>query len=214
MLKSFYCIWHLDAAGVTCAFSFIFFLHLTAYFTQKYFLFVLQPVTRILKCTSLKAKSPLSKLCHLSVTHLLSQTTWISEKAFAARPAKCNSFICFDKPHNSFLTRAALGFWAPDCLEVTPWPVSRWAALSKSWSSQEQGCVVWENTLYPRCSTVSKSWVCTDFIHSEIVQDFHQGLYKRKVLKRWAGAIVSSLLYPNAGIHRTTKIHYCSTYWM
>lgn len=178
---------------MTCASSFIFFFHLTAYFTRKYFLFVFQPVTQILKCTSLKAKSPLSKLCHLSVTHLLSQTTWISEKAFTACPAKCNSLICFDEPHNSFLTQAALGFWGLYSLEVTPWPVSRWAALTKSRSSWQQACVLWREHTSPTMQH-SKSWLCTDFIQSEILQDFHHRLYKRKALKTEAGAIISSLL--------------------
>lgn len=102
-----------------------------------------------LKMQKPEAKSPLYKLCHLSVTHLLSQTTWISEKTFTACPVKCNLFICFHKPHNSFLTRVALGCWGLDCLEVAPWPVSRWAALTKSWSSWQQGWVLWRETTLP-----------------------------------------------------------------
>lgn len=142
---------------VTCASSFVFFFHLTAYFTQKYFLFVLQPVKLILKCTSLKAKSPLSKLCHLSVTHLLSQTTWISEKAFTACPAKCNSFICFDKPHNSFLMRVALGFWELNRLEVTPRPVSRRAALHQGLEQPAAGMCRVERTHFAHNAVQSLS---------------------------------------------------------
>lgn len=107
---------------MSCASSFVFFFHLTAYFTQQYFLSVLYPVKLVLKHARLKAKSPLSKLCHLSVTRLLYRTTWICRNVFTACPAKFNSFM---SPATHFSGELHLGSENPAVQKSPPRPAPR-----------------------------------------------------------------------------------------